>query len=207
MEPKTKNMGYIAMILSPLSLLSQDGEALYYSQQSAFVDHNWLQILSTSLNWTNDTVIMFGKLRELHRKSAWYGDPKAMYSYGGIKRTPMPWTPELSFIKQHCETLAKTTFNSVLCNFYHDGNDGMGWHADNEKELGQEPIIASVSFGAERPFAFKHRLTKERINIHLENGSMLIMRGQCQHAWLHSLPKTTKVKEPRINLTFRNILM
>jgi alkylated DNA repair dioxygenase AlkB len=130
-----------------------------------------------------------------------------MYSYGGIKRTPMPWTPELSFIKQHCETLAKTTFNSVLCNFYHDGNDGMGWHADNEKELGQEPIIASVSFGAERSFAFKHRLTKQRVDIQLENGSILIMRGQCQHAWLHSLPKTTKVKEPRINLTFRNILM
>ena len=143
----------------------------------------------------------------LNRKSAWYGDSGASYAYSGIRREPLPWTPELLTIKETCEEVANASFNSVLCNLYHDGNDGMGWHADDERELGFEPIIASISFGADRKFSFKHRITKERIDIRLAHGSMLIMRGQSQHAWLHALPKSKKVLEPRINLTFRNILM
>lgn len=200
-------MGFTFMILHSQSLLPHDGEALYYAEIPAFVNQSFLDILSNTLNWNSDTVIMFGILRELRRKSAWYGDQHAVYTYGGIQRNPLPWTPELLHIKQTCEELAHTSFNSVLCNYYHDGNDGMGWHRDNERELGHEPIIASVSFGVSRPFAFKHRISKERIQLQLNHGSLLIMRGQCQQAWLHSLPKTTKVKEPRINLTFRNILM
>ncbi len=200
-------MGFPARMNTPNSILPHDGEALLFSQSPPFSDPLWFERLLNSLIWTPDTVIMFGKLREMRRKSAWYGDLEAHYSYGGIKRTPLPWTPELLQIKQYCEAIAETTFNSVLCNLYHDGNDGMGWHADNEKELGPEPIIASVSFGAERPFAFKHRITKQRVDIRLAHGSILIMKGECQQTWLHSLPKTVKVSQPRINLTFRNILM
>jgi len=192
---------------TPKSILPHDGEAFLFSKSEPFSDQDWFNRLHDTISWSSDTVIMFGIMRELRRKSAWYGDADAHYSYGGIKRTPMPSTPELLQIKQYCEAMAMTRFNSVLCNLDHDGNDGMGWHADNEKELGSEPIIVSVSFGAERPFAFKHRLTKQRIDIRLVHGSILIMQGRCQHAWLHSLPKTVKVSQPRINLTFRNIIM
>jgi len=177
MEPKTENMGFIGMNNTAISLLPHDGEAIYYPGDLLPLSNpSWLDILTDSIAWSNDTVKMFGKTLTLNRKSA-------------------------------CEEVSNATFNSVLCNYYHDGKDGMGWHCADERELGKEPIIASVSFGAERIFAFKHRNSKERINIRLEHGSMLIMRGQTQHSWQHALPKSTIVHEPRINLTFRNILM
>ncbi|MCE2754401.1 MAG: alpha-ketoglutarate-dependent dioxygenase AlkB [Ignavibacteriae bacterium] len=208
MEPKTENMGFIGMNNTAISLLPHDGEAIYYPGDLLPLSNpSWLDILTDSIAWSNDTVKMFGKTLTLNRKSAWYGDPGAAYSYSGIRREPLKWTEELLMIKKLCEEVSNATFNSVLCNYYHDGKDGMGWHCDDERELGKEPIIASVSFGAERIFAFKHRNSKERINIRLEHGSMLIMRGQTQHSWQHALPKSTIVHEPRINLTFRNILM
>ena len=208
MEPKTENMGFIDMNNTAISLLPHDGEAIYYPGDLLSLSNpSWLDILTDSIAWSNDTVKMFGKTLTLNRKSAWYGDPGAAYSYSGIRREPLKWTEELLMIKKLCEEVSNATFNSVLCNYYHDGKDGMGWHCDDERELGKEPIIASVSFGAERIFAFKHRNSKERINIRLEHGSMLIMRGQTQHSWQHALPKSTIVHEPRINLTFRNILM
>lgn len=208
MEPKTENMGFISMNNTAISLLPHDGEAIYYPGDLLPLSNpSWLDILTDSIAWSNDTVKMFGKTLTLNRKSAWYGDPGAAYFYSGIRREPLQWTKELLMIKKSCEEVSNATFNSVLCNYYHDGNDGMGWHCDDERELGKEPIIASVSFGAERIFAFKHRNSKERINIRLEHGSMLIMRGQTQHSWQHALPKSTIVHEPRINLTFRNILM
>jgi alkylated DNA repair dioxygenase AlkB len=208
MEPKTENMGFIGMNNTAISLLPHDGEAIYYpADLLALSNPSWLDILTDSIAWSNDTVKMFGKTLTLNRKSAWYGDSGAAYSYGGIRREPLQWTEELLMIKKSCEEVSNATFNSVLCNYYHDGKDGMGWHCDDERELGKEPIIVSVSFGAERIFAFKHRNSKERINIRLEHGSMLIMRGQTQHSWQHALPKSTIVHEPRINLTFRNILM
>ncbi|MFM8840290.1 MAG: alpha-ketoglutarate-dependent dioxygenase AlkB family protein [bacterium] len=191
----------------PHSILPYDGEALYYPQCESLIREDLFHVLQASLDWKSDIITMFGKVHVMRRKSAWYGDSGAIYSYGGISREPLPWTSELLSIKKQCEHLAGTRFNSVLCNLYHDGNDAMGWHADDEKELGHEPIIASVSFGAERPFAFKHRTTKERIMVQLRHSSILIMQGQSQHAWMHSLPKRSKVQEPRINLTFRNILM
>jgi alkylated DNA repair dioxygenase AlkB len=208
MEPKTENMGFIGMNNTAIPLLPHDGEAIYYPGDLLPLSNpSWLDILTDSIAWSNDTVKMFGKTLTLNRKSAWYGDPGAAYSYSGIRREPLKWTEELLMIKKSCEEVSNATFNSVLCNYYHDGKDGMGWHCDDERELGKEPIIASVSFGAERIFAFKHRNSKERINIRLEHGSMLIMRGQTQHSWQHALPKSTIVHEPRINLTFRNILM
>ncbi len=208
MEPKTENMGFIGMNNTAISLLPHDGEAIYYPGDLLPLSNpSWFDILTDSIAWSNDTVKMFGKTLTLNRKSAWYGDPGAAYSYSGIRREPLKWTEELLMIKKLCEEVSNATFNSVLCNYYHDGKDGMGWHCDDERELGKEPIIASVSFGAERIFAFKHRNSKERINIRLEHGSMLIMRGQTQHSWQHALPKSTIVHEPRINLTFRNILM
>ncbi len=208
MEPKTENMGFIGMNNTAISLLPHDGEAIYYPGDLLPLSNpSWLDILTDSIAWSNDTVKMFGKTLTLNRKSAWYGDPGAAYCYSGIRREPLKWTEELLMIKKLCEEVSNATFNSVLCNYYHDGKDGMGWHCDDERELGKEPIIASVSFGAERIFAFKHRNSKERINIRLEHGSMLIMRGQTQHSWQHALPKSTIVHEPRINLTFRNILM
>ena len=208
MEPKTENMGFIDMNNTAISLLPHDGEAIYYPGDLLSLSNpSWLDILTDSIAWSNDTVKMFGKTLTLNRKSAWYGDSGAAYSYSGIRREPLQWTEELLMIKKSCEEVSNATFNSVLCNYYHDGKDGMGWHCDDERELGKEPIIASVSFGAERIFAFKHRNSKERINIRLEHGSMLIMRGQTQHSWQHALPKSKKVHTPRINLTFRNILM
>jgi len=208
MEPKTENMGFKDMNSTAISLLPFDGDVYYHPADSyALPQRQWFEILSQSIEWSHDTVQMFGKTLTLNRKSAWYGDSGAAYSYSGIRREPLPWTSELFQLKCISEEISKTSFNSVLCNYYHDGNDGMGWHADNERELGIEPIIASISFGSERIFSFTHRLTKQRINILLEHGSMLIMRGQTQHAWHHALPKTKKVHEPRINLTFRNILM
>ena len=208
MEPKTENMGFIDMNNTAISLLPHDGEAIYYPGDLLPLSNpSLLDILTDSIAWSNDTVKMFGKTLTLNRKSAWYGDSGAAYSYSGIRREPLQWTEELLMIKKSCDEVSNATFNSVLCNYYHDGKDGMGWHCDDERELGKEPIIASVSFGAERIFAFKHRNSKERINIRLEHGSMLIMRGQTQHSWKHALPKSTIVHEPRINLTFRNILM
>lgn len=208
MEPKTENMGFSGMNTTAISLLPYDGEAIYLPDyMQSLPTEQWFNLLLNSIAWSNDTVKMFGKTLILNRKSAWYGDSGARYAYSGISREPLPWTDELLTIKHTCEEVANASFNSVLCNLYHDGNDGMGWHADDERELGLEPIIASISFGAERKFSFKHRFTKERVDIQLAHGSMLIMRGETQHAWQHALPKSKRVCEPRINLTFRNILM
>jgi alkylated DNA repair dioxygenase AlkB len=208
MEPKTENMGFIDMNNTAISLLPHDGEAIYYPGDLLSLSNpSWLDILTDSIAWSNDTVKMFGKTLTLNRKSAWYGDSGAAYSYSGIRREPLQWTEELLMIKKSCEEVSNATFNSVLCNYYHDGNDGMGWHSDDERELGKEPIIVSVSFGAERIFSFRHKISKERIDIMLEHGSILLMRGQTQHAWQHALPKSKKVHTPRINLTFRNIRM
>jgi alkylated DNA repair dioxygenase AlkB len=137
---------------------------------------------------------------------AWYGDPQASYRYSGIAHTPLPWLPLLAELKIQIELQSKQSFNSVLCNLYRSGQDSMGWHADKEPELGNNPYIASLSFGAARLFKFRHLKTKDTVDVILENGSLLLMGGELQYHWRHSLPKTTKVSEPRINLTFRKIV-
>ncbi len=162
-------------------------------------------ILLASIAWQNDEAFIFGKHIITKRKVAWYGDKAFDYTYSNATKTALKWTPELLSIKFKVEEITGLIFNSCLLNLYHSGEEGMAWHSDDEKALGKHTNIASVSFGAERRFSFKHKKTKEKIDIHLENGSLLMMQGETQTHWLHRLPPTKKVNNPRINLTFRTI--
>jgi alkylated DNA repair dioxygenase AlkB len=189
------------------SLLQRDGVAEYTPSLFDCIEseHLFKELLS-STPWENDEVLFFGQRRVLSRKVAWMGDAGFTYSYSGTSKTASPWTPPLQRIREQVETRCGQEFNSCLLNLYHDGSEGMGWHSDDEKTLGRNPVIASVSFGAERPFRFKHRVTKEVVPLILENGSLLVMKGETQHHWVHALPKTKKITSPRINLTFRTFL-
>ena len=184
--------------------LPRDGIAEYSGRVfSAEESAALFEALLTTTPWQQDEVILFGKKHILSRKVAWMGDAGFTYSYSGTSKTASPWTPPLLAVRERVEKLCGHAFNSCLLNLYHDGSEGMGWHSDDEKTLGRNPVIASVSLGAERPFRFKHRVTKEVIPLILENGSLLVMKGETQHHWLHALPKTKKANAPRINLTFR----
>jgi|SRR5690554_258253 len=156
--------------------------------------------------WQQDQITVFGKTYKQPRLTALYAENHAPYTYSGITMKPHPLNHILQTIKQEIELISKHPFNSVLLNLYRDGMDSNGWHADNEKELGTNPVIASLSLGAKRRFKFKHRtLKQENYSIELEHGSLLIMKGDMQHYWLHQIPKTTKNVKERINLTFRLI--
>ena len=169
---------------------------------------NYLQNITSFANWRKETVTVWGKKQEMKRMIAWYGDEGKNYSYSGITVYPDKWFEELIDIKNKILNVCTTKFNSVLLNDYKDGSIGMGWHSDDEKELGRNPVIASVSFGAERDFFLKRKNDDglENVNIKLTNGSLLIMMGDTQHYWNHSIPIRKKIKERRINLTFRKIL-
>jgi len=156
--------------------------------------------------WQLDEVILFGEKRILSRKVAWMGDGEFSYTYSGTSKVAAPWTPSLLAIKEHVESACGEQFNSCLLNLYHDGSEGMGWHSDDEKTLGENPVIASVSFGAERIFKLKHRKSGEVVSVLLQNGSLLVMKGATQHHWVHTMPKTKKITTPRINLTFRKFV-
>ena len=165
------------------------------------------QLLDT-IKWKQNTIKMYGKENPVPRLEAWYGDAGKSYAYSGIRMEPTPWTDELKEIKRSIEAKAAISFNSVLINYYRDGQDRVAWHSDDEKELGQNPVIGSVSFGAERIFKLRHK--KYKINnlkqsITLGNGSFLLMKGATQHHWMHEIPRTAKIIGPRINLTFRVI--
>ena len=193
-------------VVSSQTIINKDGIAIYTdslipAEKSEF----FLLQLSKNIQWKNDESVIFGKHYITRRKTAWYGDRPFNYTYSKIKRTALPWTNELLEIKHIVENNESTKFNSCLLNFYHDGDDGMGWHSDNEKELKKNSVIASVSLGAERKFSFKHKKNKEKIDLMLGNGSLLVMKEQIQNHWMHQLPKSRKVREPRINLTFRTI--
>jgi alkylated DNA repair dioxygenase AlkB len=162
----------------------------------------FIQLLTT-IHWQTETIKMFGKLITVPRKVAWYGDKHATYRYSGITHKPEKWLTPLQALQQKLTLQHDLTFNSVLCNLYNDGIDAMGWHQDNEPELGYDPVIASVSLGATRRFIFRHTVSGEKHEINLNSGSLLIMREGCQRHWKHSLPKMRRVKHPRINLTFR----
>jgi alkylated DNA repair dioxygenase AlkB len=153
--------------------------------------------------WEARNIILFGKEVPQPRLACWYGD--LAYSYSGITLDPRPMTPTLLEIKRRCEDVSSAKFNSVLVNLYRDGQDSMGLHADDEPELGSEPVIASVSFGGERNFRLRHRENKELRQISLASGSLLVMSGLSQACWMHDIPKTKKFVAPRINLTFRYI--
>ena len=167
-----------------------------------------LNNLHSNIKWTNDEVKMYGKSLILKRRVAWYSDSGKSYTYSGLKKDPLPFTSELKTIKAKVEKKTNVVFNSVLLNDYENGQVGMGWHSDDEKELGKNPTIASLSFGASRDMLFKNKNNSSLkvIKILIENGSLLVMKGKTQHFWQHSIPKRLKVKQRRINLTFRTIL-
>lgn len=166
----------------------------------------YLNTLLQSVEWKNDEAIIYGKHIITKRKVAWYGDRNFSYTYSNTTKQALIWTKELLEVKQLTEKLTGETFNSCLLNLYHNGNEGMTWHSDDEKSLGLNTSIASISFGAERKFSLKHKVSKDTVTQVLENGSLLLMKGTTQTNWLHSLPKTKKVNGPRVNLTFRTIV-
>lgn len=188
-------------------ILDNDGLVNYYGKILAYQEANqYLDLLMQNILWKNDEVILFGKHIVTKRKTAWYGDSDYLYTYSNITKQALPWTKKLSDLKQMVEEFAGVKFNSCLLNLYHNGNEGMGWHSDDEKSLGKDNTIASLSFGAERKFLLKHKQTKQIISLVLEHGSLLIMKDATQRNWLHSLPKSKDIVQPRINLTFRTIV-
>jgi alkylated DNA repair dioxygenase AlkB len=162
--------------------------------------------LSEEIAWENDEILIFGKRITTKRKTAWYGDKPFAYTYSHTTKIALPWTQTLLKIKAKVELISNEKYNACLLNLYHDGNEGMGWHSDDEKMIVPKSAIASISFGATRKFVFKHKKDKTQVSVLLENGSLLVMKGETQFEWLHALPKSAKIKTPRINLTFRKIV-
>lgn len=162
--------------------------------------------LMQNIAWENDQAIIFGRKIITKRKVAWYGDQAFEYTYSNINKYALPWTKELLELKVLVESLTGELFNSCLLNLYHTGEEGMAWHSDDETDLKRDGAIASLSFGTERKFAFKHKHSKEKVELYLEHGSLLVMKDTTQSYWLHRLPPTKKVTTPRVNLTFRTIV-
>ncbi|MFB5944777.1 alpha-ketoglutarate-dependent dioxygenase AlkB family protein [Albibacterium profundi] len=189
------------------NLLPRDGTVNYYgrlfSQQEA---DNYLDSLLKTIEWRNDEAIILGKKIITKRKVAWYGERPFEYTYSNTTKRALQWTDDLLTLKKVIESETGDTFNSCLLNLYHNGEEGMAWHSDGEKDLKRNGAIASLSFGAERKFAFKHKETKEKIELILEHGSLLVMKDTTQTYWLHRLPPTKRIMKPRINLTFRTIV-
>ena len=189
------------------NLLHKDGTVNYYPNVLTHDDANrYFDLLLQNIVWENDEVIIFGKHIVTKRKVAWYGDSNYFYTYSNTTKQALPWTKELLELKQIVEKLAETKFNSCLLNLYHSGNEGMGWHSDDEESIQPNSTIASLSLGTERKFSFKHKQTKQTISSVLEHGSLLIMKDATQAYWLHSLPKSKTISGPRINLTFRTMI-
>jgi alkylated DNA repair dioxygenase AlkB len=194
----------MSLLFESENLLPKDGIAIYHGV--VFNEKDAKQIfkeLCDSIPWKQDEVVMFGKKIMTKRKVAWYADAGITYTYAGVKKSGLQWTESLLRIKQKVEVINGARYNACLLNLYHEGEEGMGWHQDNEKEMVATSSIASLSFGAVRKFAFKHATTNERLDIELAHGSLLDMKGEIQAHWYHSLPKTMRVKQMRINLTFR----
>ena len=184
----------------------KNGEYLFYPNFFSKSESDLLlQKLKDEIEWKQESMNMYGKQINFPRLTAWYGDNDKPYSFSGITLQPKIWTKELLEIKAKIEPLANVQFNSVLLNRYRSGNDSISWHTDAEKELGKNPVIASVNLGATRKFQLRHIETKEKIEIDLTHGSLLIMQGELQHFWQHQVPKTKKAVDERINLTFRVI--
>lgn len=190
-----------------INLLPKDGEVNYYGQlfnqeQADF----YLCRLSETIAWKNDEAHIFGKRIVTKRKVAWYGEKPYAYTYSNTTKYALPWTKELLALKILIEEETGETFNSCLLNLYHNGEEGMAWHSDGETDLKKDGAIASLSFGAERKFAFKHKQTNEKKELFLEHGSLLVMKGTTQTHWLHRLPTSRRIFTSRVNLTFRTIV-
>ena len=184
----------------------ENGEFIFYPNYFSETESNmFFKYLREDIYWKQESMNMYGKKINVPRLTAWYGENDKAYSFSGITLNPLKWTSELMLIKNKIEEIAKVKFNSVLLNLYRDGNDSISWHTDAEPELGNNPTIASVNFGATRTFQLKHIKSKKTLEIQLSNGSLLVMQGQLQHYWQHQVPKTKKKKGERINLTFREI--
>lgn len=193
----------------PLSnLLPFDGTVIYYGK---VLNHDaslhYFDALFHTIEWKNDEAVIFGKHMITKRKVAWYGDSNFSYTYSNITKQALPWTKELLELKNLAERITETTYNSCLLNLYHNGEESMAWHSDDEKTLGKHNSIASFSFGAERKFSFKHKTNHQKVSLILENGSLLVMKDATQENWWHRLPKSKLINKPRINLTFRTIIV
>ena len=189
-----------------LNLLPYGGMVNYYGKIiSADKADRYYEVLLNEIEWKNDQAIIFGKHILTKRKVAWYGDLPFEYTYSNTTKKALPWTNALMELKCICEEKTGEKFNSCLLNLYHSGEEGMAWHSDGEKDLKKNGAIASLSFGAERNFGFKHKQTKETVYTVLEHGSLLVMKDATQTHWLHRLPPTKLTKRPRVNLTFRTI--
>jgi alkylated DNA repair dioxygenase AlkB len=189
-----------------INILNEDSIVNYYGKILSSEEANQcFDLLMQNIQWENDDLVFFGNHVTTKRKVAWYGDSEYVYTYSSSTKRALTWTKELRGLKQIVEKYVGTKFNSCLLNLYHNGNEGMGWHSDDEKPLGKNNTTASLSFGAERKFSFMHKQTKQIVSLVLEHGSLLVMKGATQSNWLHSLPKPNNIMQPRINLTFRVI--
>ena len=186
------------------NLLHKDGTAHYYGKILPYREANrYFDLLLQNIQWKNDEANILGKHIVTKRKVAWYGNSDYSYAYSNTTKQALAWTRELSVLKRLVEEITGESFNSCLLNLYHNGNEGLGWHSDDEKSIGKYTPIASLSFGAERKFSFKHKHTKQTVSFVLAHGSLLVMKGATQTNWLHSLPKSNRITQARINLTFR----
>ncbi len=191
---------------SSKNLLPKDGVVNYYGKLLTNQEANrYFDCLLKKIEWKNDQAIIYGKKIITKRKVAWYGDTDFEYTYSNTTKRALPWPTELLELKLLAEEKTGEKFNSCLLNLYHNGDEGMGWHSDAEKELKKNGAIGSLSFGTERKFAFKHKETKETVSLLLEHGSLLVMKETTQTNWQHRLPTTKQITKPRINLTFRTI--
>ena len=187
--------------------LPYDGTVQYYGKViQEMVADDYFEKLMQNIAWENDQAIILGRQITTKRKVAWYGDQGYEYTYSNVNRYALPWAVELLELRQRVQQLTGERFNSCLLNLYHTGEEGMAWHSDDETDLKKNGAIASLSFGAERRFAFKHKQSKEKVELYLEHGSLLVMKDTTQSHWLHRLPPTKKVSTARINLTFRTIV-
>ncbi|MGA1389052.1 MAG: alpha-ketoglutarate-dependent dioxygenase AlkB family protein [Ilumatobacteraceae bacterium] len=200
-------MDALPLVTAPRELLPFDGSAVLHEQflDRELANRAFDELLSTN-KWEEHDIVVFGQRHREPRLSTWHAVDGKEYEYSGLLRTPLAMTPLLSDLRQRCEQVSGAKFNSVLVNLYRDGNDGVGWHADNEAVNGREPTIASISLGATRRFDLRHRESKETVKVDLHGGSLLVMSGLSQHCWVHQVAKTKQMVGPRINLTFRRVL-
>ena len=195
--------------LFPLSgeLLPCDGSAVlvpdFLSDTKA---DDFYASLHTQTPWEQNNIKLFGKQISEPRLSTWHAEAYLPYTYSGVARTPHPWNEPLTNLRTACESHTGQTFNGALLNLYRTGQDAMGWHSDDEAVNGPNPVIASISLGAERRFDFRHKQTREVISVVLPHGSLIVMSGACQTYWLHRIAKTTRPLQPRINVTFRHLV-
>jgi len=189
------------------NILPCDGTVNYHGKIFNTEKANYyLNRLLHHIEWKHDEAVIFGKLIITARKAAWYGDDGFYYTYSNRTKQALPWTGDLLELKTIAEHTSGATYNSCLLNLYHHGGEGVGWHSDDEKALAENAAIASLSFGAERKFSFKHKHISQSASVLLEHGSLLVMKGTTQSNWLHCIPKSKRITKPRVNLTFRKMV-